>query len=73
MDANAHCAIKGYRVCPDALVISHLLFVDDFVVFCRVKKEEAHVLESILQTYKEALGQQVNLNYQALYLLSDFG
>lgn len=42
--------------------ISHLLYADDSILFCRAKPKEATVIMNTLQIYQEASSQQVNLD-----------
>jgi hypothetical protein len=46
---------------PGAPEVTHLLFADDSLLFCRANKEEANNLKSIITTYEEASGQLVNM------------
>jgi len=38
--------------------VSHLLFVDDSLLFCTVGLEEAHKLKAILTAHEDASGQE---------------
>ena len=51
---------RGMRVCNRSPWISHLLFVDDSLIFINVNWESARRLDDILQLYDEATGQRVN-------------
>jgi len=39
-----------------------LLYVDDNILFCSAKHEEAKVIMKILNTYQEASGQRINMD-----------
>ena len=40
--------------------ISHLFFADDSIIFCKTTTEECDALQQVLNTYEQALGQQLN-------------
>lgn len=48
--------IKGVRVARSCLTLDHLFFAYDSIVFCRATIEEWQEIQSILITYKKALG-----------------
>lgn len=55
-------ALHELKVCPRALlIISHLPFTDDNLIFARFTNEEALQLVSLLDTYEKASGQKINL------------
>ena len=47
-------------------LFSHLLFVNDNIIFCRISKTSFIAFMGILDTYVKASGQQINLNKSAL-------
>lgn len=49
--------IKVYRRAP---TVSHLLFIDNSIVFYKVNSAENHHIRQLLERYEEALGQKVN-------------
>ncbi|CAJ2642330.1 unnamed protein product [Trifolium pratense] len=53
--------IHGVKIAPGAPEISHLLFADDSLLFCRATTKEVTAISNIIQTYQEASGQLVNL------------
>ena len=62
-----HCGnISGVRARVAGPKISHLLFADDILLFGKATLREAQYIESILQLYKSAWGQEINLDKSAL-------
>ncbi|XP_057452127.1 uncharacterized protein LOC130743933 [Lotus japonicus] len=59
-------ALSGIKIARNAPVISHLLFVDDSILFGRATVQEAECLKEILVTYERASGQVVNLDKSML-------
>jgi len=60
--AEARSLIQGHRVCRGAPPISHFLFADDLIFFCRASMEQAKEIRRVLKEYEDATGQQVNLS-----------
>ncbi|KAL0337674.1 UNVERIFIED_CONTAM: hypothetical protein Scaly_2042500 [Sesamum calycinum] len=52
--------VQGVAVCAAAPKISHLLFVDDTLLFCKAKGEQIEEIQRILTIYERASGQVVN-------------
>lgn len=52
--------IKGIAVCKGVPSISHLLFADDSIVFCRATIEEGNKVMKVLEDYEGDLGQKLN-------------
>jgi len=52
--------IRGFSLCYNAPVISHLLFTDDTMIFCKACVGQAQSLKDILQMYESVAGQTVN-------------
>ena len=44
LDAVGDGSIHGYRICQLAHVISHLLFADDTIIFCKANMDEARTI-----------------------------
>ena len=53
-------AIRGFSLCRNGPKISHLLFADDTLLFCRASMGDLEVILHILQLYELALGQKLN-------------
>lgn len=66
-NAIAAQELCGVRASRNGLMISHLLFTDDSLVFCRAKKREAENLRKILQAYEDSSGQQINFEKSGLF------
>ena len=49
--------LKVARACPP---ISHLLFADDSIFFCKAQNEECQTIIRILKEYEGVSGQQIN-------------
>ena len=52
--------IKGVSLCPAGRQVSHLLFADGCLVFCRAIVSESVKIQSILYKCEQALGQSIN-------------
>ncbi|KAL0449771.1 UNVERIFIED_CONTAM: putative mitochondrial protein [Sesamum latifolium] len=53
--------LKGICVSRNAPSIFHLLFVDDTILCCEASVEAMECIQSILQVYRKAFGQEINL------------
>jgi hypothetical protein len=54
--------IKGVKVAHGAPELTHLLFADDSLIFCRANDEEVKQVSNIITDYQNASGQLVNIN-----------
>lgn len=50
-----------------APVVSHLLFVDDSLLFFKANRESVEEIKNLLIEYCQASGQQVNLDKSAIH------
>ena len=57
--------IKGYSFCRNSPRLTHLLFADDNLLFCRATIEECQRVLDILEVYGRCLGQQINRRQQS--------
>ncbi|KAL0404160.1 UNVERIFIED_CONTAM: putative ribonuclease H protein [Sesamum radiatum] len=58
--------ISGVAVARSAPKVSHLLFVDDTLIFCQATKEALSCVRAVVDMYRKALGQQVNLQKSSI-------
>ena len=65
--ATSSGSLKGVVSCPHGPQISHLLFADDNIIFCRATLEDCSHLEQILETYEHASGQKMNREKTSLF------
>ena len=63
--------LHGVSICSRAPTISHLLFVDNSILFCRANQEEVQVVTEVLQTYTDASGQCINFEKSSVYFSSN--
>jgi hypothetical protein len=59
--------LNGVKIVGD-LSISHLLFVDDILLFGLGSVREGQVLKDILNVFSSAIGMLINLEKSALYI-----
>ena len=59
--------IKGISICRGVPRISHLLFTDDSIVFCRATVEESNRVMKVLEDYERDSGQKLNKEKTSLF------
>ena len=59
--------INGFSFCQRGLKLTHLLFANNSMLFCRSTIEECKKILNILENYWSASGQKVNKNKTALF------
>ncbi|KAL0416467.1 UNVERIFIED_CONTAM: hypothetical protein Slati_3478600 [Sesamum latifolium] len=67
-DAEGRGRLMGVSVAPQAPRVSHLLFVDDTLVFCEGTTEQIREVRWILQVYARASGQEINLQKSTMVI-----
>ena len=55
--------MKVARACP---LISHLLFADDSLLFCKAQKEECQTILRILKEYEDVSSQLINFEKSSI-------
>ncbi|KAL0387362.1 UNVERIFIED_CONTAM: hypothetical protein Sradi_2618000 [Sesamum radiatum] len=64
--AEERGTVLGVAICRGAPSISHLLFVDDTMVFCPARVHTVVHVRWILETYKLVSGQEINLHKSSI-------
>ena len=59
--------ITGLKVARGAPAVSHLLYADDSMFYCKQSDEELSRLTAILQEYSLASGQRINYQKSSIY------
>ena len=59
--------IKGFSLCQRSLALTHLLFADDDLLFCRATGDECKKIIDIIEKYEGELGQKVNKNKTTIF------
>lgn len=57
-EAKRQGTLKGIHISPN-LFITHLLFMDDVLIFCSGSVRDAHTLREILDLFSKATGMEV--------------
>ena len=59
--------IQGYQLCRNSPKLTHLLFADDSLLFCRATVQECQKVLEILEKYGRCSGQQINKNKTTIF------
>jgi len=65
LEAKALGRFKGIQVAPN-LYITHLLFVDDVLIFCSGTRGESKILRDMLDLFSKATGMDINVGKSSL-------
>lgn len=65
--AGIDVSIKGFSLCRSNPRLTHLLFADDSLLFCRANIHDCQKVLEILATYEGVLGQQINRRKTSLF------
>ncbi|GAA0156002.1 hypothetical protein LIER_13600 [Lithospermum erythrorhizon] len=60
-DVEERKALTGIKISRESPSISHILFVDDTMLLCKVSVSESQEVMRILEDYETASGQKINL------------
>ena len=69
-EAAMNQQINGISICRGCPLITHLFFADNSLLFCKAKEQECHALVTILNRYKEASGQKINIDKSSVFFSS---
>ena len=69
--AKGEGQIHGVSICKRAPSISHLLFANDSLLFCRANQEEVQAISEVLRTYAACSGQCINFEKSFVYFSSN--
>ena len=58
--------LTGLKIARGSPAISHLLFADDSLFFCKANRQECEVILQILKDYECASGQQINFSKSSI-------
>lgn len=59
--------LTGVKDCRKCLLISHILFTDDCILFGKDTKRGIHILKEIIREYEVCTGKCINFDKYLLY------
>ena len=65
--ATCQSEIRGYSLSRNSPRLTHLLFADDSLLFCRATTQECQKVLDILDTYGKCSGQQINRSKTTIF------
>jgi len=71
MEAARNKKLSGISICRGSPRITHLLFVDDSILYCKASGMESRELVNIVQKYEEASGQKINTDKSFVFFSQD--
>ena len=66
LEATVSDELSGLKVTPRTSAVTHLFFVDDIILFGKVREEEAYKVIRILNLFSKAFGQRINMKKYGL-------
>lgn len=60
-------SLEGFSLCKYGPKISHILFADDSLLFCRARVEDVSKILETLGKYERASGQELNANKTTIF------
>ena len=63
--------LHGQRILRYSLVLTHLFFTNDSLIFLPANSNDGHQLKQVLYAYELAFGQKVNFDKSAIYFSVD--
>ena len=67
MEAARNKRFSRISICRGSPSITHLLFTDDSVIYCKASGQESKELQTILQKYEEVVGQRINTEKSSIF------
>ena len=67
VEAARNKRLSGISICRGSPSITHLLFADDSMIYCKASGQESKELQTILQKYEEAAGQRINTEKSSIF------
>lgn len=62
--------VKGFKLGNNNVLVSHLQFVDDTIIFCEARREYINIIRIILKYFERILGLRVNMEKCKVAVLS---
>ena len=59
--------LSGVLICRGCLMVNHLFFADDSLLFCKASSQECQKLLEILKLYEDASGQKINVDKSSVF------
>ena len=71
MEAARNKKLSGIPICKGSPRITHLLFANDGVLYCKASRMESGELVNILQKYEEASSKKINTDKSSVFFSQD--
>ena len=68
--AESDGLIRVVSICRNRPCVSHLLFMDDSILFCRAKESECQFILDLLAIYEKGSGQKINRDKTNIFFFS---